>query len=441
MTFSEIVEQNPNLYQGTEVDEATQSNLFDWFQFRQVCDNDKFITFYTRKLNLEWNHYQELLRIEPGPGLASYDWLVTDYKERQHKNKFNENNNNQIKSNEENTNEGTQIAKLTKGTAQEKTGTETLNLSSSEEFSSQGDSTNKITKTGTGEQKEKGTNTEDTTTNNTQGQQVDTKTAENTNKSTKAQSVKNEKTSNGTTKNDGYNLTYSDDKHVSSVNPMDLKGNITKGVLNVNFDGNNDGENDQPAPVGQYVSDLDWATATAQEESSGYRLDSRNTKDTTNNTETDLTTYGEGSDTITDNSNESITTGERKDTSNTIGTNNIDNTINTESNTEENGEADYSDTGSTERTGKNEEVYNWKISETGEDVNNITNTGKTSKNSEKNEEGIRSGFSTDQEVISGRNNQNIATILEDASRFIKNSDAFDWLRKQLEVCFFGIYDI
>lgn len=411
MTFSEIVEQNPNLYQGTEVDEATQSLLFDWFQFRQVCDNERFITYYKRKINMEWNHYQELLRIEPGPELSSYDWLVTDYKERQHKNKYNEDNNIKIDTNEEAEN----------------------NLN--------GSSTNTITSDTDGTHYEKGNITTENSINNTKGEQIDTikgtedssnvkgqevDNSDTTETLTRGQSVKNERTSNGTTKNDGYNLTYSDDKRVSSVNPMDLQGSITKGEVNVNFDSDNNGENDQPDPIGSVIKDLNWSTASAQDEGSGFRLDNRNTRDTTSNTETDLTTYGEGSDitkttqnltsgqrtdTGTKSNNSTNTSGERKDTSETNGTSETENDIQISQTTEENGVAHFE------------------------------NTEKATKSGNKNETGNRSGFSTDQEITSGRNNQNIATILEDASRFIKNSDAFDWFRKQLEVCFFGIYDI
>lgn len=61
-----------------ETDKAT---ILDWFQFREVVDDDKFPVFFKRKLNLVYNHYLELLRLEPG--MAKYDWFVSDYHETQ----------------------------------------------------------------------------------------------------------------------------------------------------------------------------------------------------------------------------------------------------------------------------------------------------------------------------------------------------------------------
>lgn len=77
----------------TTVDDPTKVLIFDWFQYREVCDNDKFNTFFNRTLNASMRKYRELLRIQPGETLTfddgtekivTYDWLVQSYREMQH---------------------------------------------------------------------------------------------------------------------------------------------------------------------------------------------------------------------------------------------------------------------------------------------------------------------------------------------------------------------
>ena len=62
-----------------------QQTIYDWFQFREVVDDDKFDVFFNRVLNRDYNRYYQLLRIEPG--ISEYDWLVQKYTEAQKENK------------------------------------------------------------------------------------------------------------------------------------------------------------------------------------------------------------------------------------------------------------------------------------------------------------------------------------------------------------------
>ena len=74
------------------VNELTQSLIYDWFQFRYVCDNERFNIYFNRSLNLAMRKYNQLLRIEPGQTymdgdtekVVTYDWLVERYHELQH---------------------------------------------------------------------------------------------------------------------------------------------------------------------------------------------------------------------------------------------------------------------------------------------------------------------------------------------------------------------
>lgn len=72
------------------VDAALQTTIYDWFQFREVCDDEKFPAFFLRELNKDLRKYNELLRIQPGQSIVfpdgrtrtvTYDWMVQNYRE------------------------------------------------------------------------------------------------------------------------------------------------------------------------------------------------------------------------------------------------------------------------------------------------------------------------------------------------------------------------
>lgn len=65
----------------TSLDEATKQTIFDWYQYRYVCDDDKFNVFFNRVLNRDLPQYNQLLRLEPG--ISDYDWMVEEYRETQ----------------------------------------------------------------------------------------------------------------------------------------------------------------------------------------------------------------------------------------------------------------------------------------------------------------------------------------------------------------------
>lgn len=78
-TFSQIINEG---YTYPEIiPEDLQGVIYDWYQFREVCDDDKFVPFFDRLLNKCYRQYDQLMRIEPG--VADYDWLVSQYKELQ----------------------------------------------------------------------------------------------------------------------------------------------------------------------------------------------------------------------------------------------------------------------------------------------------------------------------------------------------------------------
>lgn len=72
------------------MDIALQTTIYDWFQFREVCDDEKFPAFFLRELNKDLRKYNQLLRIQPGQVITfpdgrertvTYDWMVQTYRE------------------------------------------------------------------------------------------------------------------------------------------------------------------------------------------------------------------------------------------------------------------------------------------------------------------------------------------------------------------------
>ena len=64
----------------TTVTTELKTTIFDWFQFREVCDDEKFNVFFNRVLNRDLSHYNEMLMIENTTmnwGLD--DWFLTHH--------------------------------------------------------------------------------------------------------------------------------------------------------------------------------------------------------------------------------------------------------------------------------------------------------------------------------------------------------------------------
>ena len=88
MTYAEMIQKGLITFP-TTVDNALKSTIFDWFQYREVCDNEKFNVMFNRVLNQSMRKYNELLRIQPGQPFTidgvthyvTYDWLIQNYRE------------------------------------------------------------------------------------------------------------------------------------------------------------------------------------------------------------------------------------------------------------------------------------------------------------------------------------------------------------------------
>lgn len=81
-TFSQIIDEGYTYPTG--ISEDLQAVIYDWYQDRYVADDTKFPLWFSRALKNNYERYEQLLRIEPG--IAEYDWLVTEYQELQRQN-------------------------------------------------------------------------------------------------------------------------------------------------------------------------------------------------------------------------------------------------------------------------------------------------------------------------------------------------------------------
>lgn len=83
LTFAEFVDEHGSnaLYDGTKLedDDVTQDAILEWFFYRKVTDNNRFLKYFRRALNVYENQYYNLLRIET----TDIDPLVSNYLERQ----------------------------------------------------------------------------------------------------------------------------------------------------------------------------------------------------------------------------------------------------------------------------------------------------------------------------------------------------------------------
>lgn len=79
-TFQEVLQEQTQavVFGDTLIDEATQTAIVNWFQFRKVSDNDKFVAYFQRLLKANEEQYINYMRIQT----VQFDPLVTQYMER-----------------------------------------------------------------------------------------------------------------------------------------------------------------------------------------------------------------------------------------------------------------------------------------------------------------------------------------------------------------------
>lgn len=85
LTLTQLIDKvgEENIFGTDIVDSATQQELVDYFYYRYICDNEKFIHFFKRNMRQYNKQYVNMLRIEN----TQFDPMTTRYLERQVLNK------------------------------------------------------------------------------------------------------------------------------------------------------------------------------------------------------------------------------------------------------------------------------------------------------------------------------------------------------------------
>lgn len=85
-TYKEMIDADKVEFPST-VDDPTKALIYDFFKYREVCDEEQFPTFFFRTLSVSMRKYNEMLAIEPGQPygqdgkVVKYDWLIQNYRE------------------------------------------------------------------------------------------------------------------------------------------------------------------------------------------------------------------------------------------------------------------------------------------------------------------------------------------------------------------------
>lgn len=402
------MEQNPTtIIWPTQIGEIEQSKISLWFKFREVADDERFGDYFQRVLDESAVQYQQLLRIEPG--VTTYDWLVSKYTEAQRKTI------------------GTESVLSESTDSNKKTGTISLSHGHTIISQKRGDDTNEleyghtISKTASegianGTVVNTGTISDSGTKNNTRtGSVADRQT--DTRHMVESQTTSHD--GNTTIKDDRY--TSTNQKRLEKVNPMSStyqSGSVADPTVDTQ---QSQGGTNAAGMV------LDWSSPSGQGQNFGRDIEhSEHTQtdpDITVSRESYIEPNGFLEDTKTYNSlQDSQTTGNTKrlDTTKTTNYTKTINDTDTHSGSDTTTKSYNSDT-STVNSGTDTTTRNL--------TDSISRAGSADKDT----------TSRDRYQQTGRN-EAPAELLKEAVRFISNTNAWKWLREQLEVCFIGIYD-
>lgn len=406
MTYAEMTQTQAVLFP-SNVTQDFKDLVYDWFQFREVCDDDKFPVFFKRKVAEDYPRYMELLRVEPG--YAHYDWLVSMYRELE----------NQKTGSVDSTESRTLSSQGSRNNTTTRTGSSTTEVSQTEE--KRGNDTVVTDGTETLNTSDKLTGTETlarsgTETNlrtpNLTGTLADTK------ETTRGQSI--ETTTQGTTGNTQTSDRYgaSDTVNVDKVLPQE-SGSLSRSNGSV-------GNHTIPELTGmnwQYASNMSEQTSKSAE------TGGTTSSGTSNQVQTVTPLTGHDTETL------DRTTTETGTESNQLTRNTSDmTTYNT----------DRKNTGTIDNDVSEQTTYNSDKSIEGTSEKSITdnstlqgtNTGSSTEAGTRN---VESDVVT-HDRYTGRDRAP-AELLKEAVQYIKSTCAWEWMYKQLNTCFIATYDV
>lgn len=344
---------------GLDVFQADKEAINSWFDTRNVVDNDKFVVFFQRVLMRDYGRYRELLRTQPD--ISKFDWLVQQYMESQTYEKG------------INSNETTGATSTTGSTKSTSNGTTSTTRHDNETATYNGTGTSNDT-------------TSDSTNRTTTNSGADTVIHSGSESRQGSTSV--EASGSDSTETDGHNNV----KGLTRESPMSIS--YGSGGAHIDRENGNTGA-------------LEWEYPSAQSET-----DTRDNSDS-------ITTYGrkdetKTSDSITQTAQDTTTHGHIITEAGSASGSRQGTTTDQHSNAVERIDTD---TGLT--TGRN----------ASESTTNGTSSTSTSGSNQHLTQHVNTGRSVD-----------TATLLSQAQAYIMNSSAFEWLYKQLDVCFMGVYN-
>lgn len=435
-TLDEILQEGIEVFP-PEIDALTKLTIEDWFGYRKVANNRYFPNWFWRVLKRDYPRYMEILRIEARTAGSEYDWLVTNYEERQVEIKNNEKGIYSESGNNTSTNNRTFTAgvkSVTVDTGEDKTGGTVVTEHS-------GTDTNVNTKNLTHNE------TENKQTN-AQGSNNNTRTP-NLTYSTEGQDGRSDTTNNNvvrtpdiTTENRGSNNNTVRHGVLQRQAPYDADyaGNSPQLNQNVNHGVGPEGVDLSPVKMvndSHFMSgfpnlSIQNPTSASDELSDTSDINyTENHESGTESTETTGSVSSESSrsetrhDTGTETNNGTTSNSETADTTiqgSDTGTDTDERTL------------DLADEETTDitvsRTGRRE------ITNSGSDLDNSTVTGNTAKQSNNNID--KTGL--ERTIFTGRSGQSPQLLLKDAIEFIKNTSAWLFLYRQLSPCFMMVYD-
>lgn len=401
LTFNDII--NAGYTYPASVPDDLQAVILSWYKNRYVANDDYFSDWFTRILEKDMPRYNQLLRIEPG--YAEYDWAVTTYRERQ------------VKETGSGETSQTSQSSATNTPDRTETVTHTGTVTGAKEYDSKtahggNDKTEGSTSTtasgsstdahtGTDEVAKKYGKTEtrggsDTVTST--GKTTDTSTDTTTGTTTTAETTDARAMSRALPMSQSYTMSGTGDDVVAATS---------------------DRSSGLPAA-------LDWTTATSAQENDGA----------SNRTVTENTTVSHSGETDTSATQETAYGSNTAQTGTDTDTTTFNDTM----------------TGSTsnESSGSNSETktYNSDTTHTGTDTDTTTYNETTTRSIAGGDTDTKTGSVTGsesrenlrREIWTGRDAE-IARIMDFAKGFIISTNAWEWLSRQIDTVFMGVYDV
>lgn len=363
-----------------------QTTIFDWFQYREVCDDERFPVYFRRILLRDINAYNELLRVQPG--YAHYDWLVNQYNETETTSRT----------------EGTSTQNVA-GT-NEKTGdvivknAGTLEHLGSETTSHEGTDTNTATYDSASTQNGEVTHTADENTD--------------TSGTADTQNIygKTSTTTPGITETSTTEYQDAADSKDSSINgKKSVNKNAPQSISYSN------------ATAGQIPS-LDWGYMTGQEQDETTQTNTYGKHNTSTST-----VSRNGNDVIADGGNDSSHSSDSGNTKHTADNKDTYNNLETKHSGTDTSENSYGSSTITSFDGRKDKTDGTNTTTYGTKDASDTTTTSNDRNDTLN-----------RSQSTGRSG-NAAAILKEACAYIEGTSAWIWFRARLESCFYSIYDI